>query len=112
MIAWSSAAIKTNIGGNFDPATGLYTAPYDGTYAFHANIYKEVGVSDGVYCEIVLGDGTRLADVNVPNTHGFHVGSGSTVIHLAQGDTVAVDCQDFEKVDSYSSWMGYLVMAD
>ena len=112
VIAWPSAAIKTNVGVNYDPVTGLYTAPYDGTYAFHVNLYKKPGPNDGVYCRIVMDSTTLLADVNIVLTAGRLVGSASTIVHLVQGDTVAVVCIDFNRVDAYSSWMGFLVMAD
>ena len=112
MIAWSSSGIYTNIGNNYDPDTGLYTVPYDGTYAFHANIYKDYAAGNGLYCKIVLGNGTSLATASVPYTVGYYEASGSIVVHLDQGDTVAVDCDDFNKVFFYSSWMGHLVMAD
>ena len=112
VIAWPSTAIKTNIGGNYDPATGLYTAPYDGTYSFHANIYKNQGAGDGVFCSIVRGDGTTLAFANVPSILGFLVGTGSTIVHLDQGDTVVLGCTNVNYVNGFSSWMGYPVMAD
>ena len=112
MIAWPSGGIKANVGADYDPATGLYTAPHDGTYAFHANIYKDQEVSDFVYCKIVLGDGSLLAAANVPGTAGYHVGTGSIIIHLYRGDTVAVDCSNVYNVNRFSSWMGYLVIAD
>ena len=107
------SSVKTNIGGYYNIATGQFTCQYPGIYVFSLNLYKKTGASR-VYCYI-RRNGSGIARANVPaeSKSGYYESSASTVLHLDRGDTVDVGgCNSVSDIDSYTSFIGFLLKAD
>ena len=106
-------SVKTNIGGHYNIATGQFTCQYPGIYVFSLNLYKKSGASK-TYCYIRRnGGGVARADVPAESKFGYYESSGSTVLHLDRGDKVDVGgCNSVNDIDSYTSFIGFLLKAD
>ncbi len=74
-------------GDHYSPSTGVYTVPYDGLYHVHAQVY---GVDNWASHTIRVNHNavtfTRQYDPDSTN----QVATTSIVLHLSEGDQVAV----------------------
>ena len=110
----SEDAVITNIGDDYDPETGQYTAPVDGTYIFDLNLYKKDDNLGFVSCYI-RKNGENVAKAFIPGRDegGEENGSVMTVLQLMENDIVDVgDCSDVGRIDNYTSFGGYLLKTD
>ena len=77
---------------------------------FSLNLYKSG--YDGTHCYI-RKNGSGVAYATVPSASGFYHGSASTILYLNRGDMVDVgDCYKPENIDSFTSFIGFLLKAD
>ena len=113
VVVFPQSAVNLNIGGHYSMATGKYTCDYPGIYVLSINLYKKYGASD-VSCYIRKnGSGVAYAYVPSESKSGFYESSASTVLRLARGDTVDVgSCLNPSYIDSYTSFIGFLLKAD
>ena len=105
--------VITNIGDDFDPVTGLYTAPVNGTYVFVFNMYKDFTITSFITCDI-LRNGQAVGNAFVPpTTDGYLEASAATVLYLKKDETVSLGrCQNIDGVYDLTSFMGFLLRAD
>ncbi len=76
-----------DISGNYDPSTGLFTAPVDGMYTFYGTIY-----ADAVVLQLwhLLND-ARIASIGINTAAaGGGVTLGSGVIKMDANDTLGL----------------------
>ena len=106
----SQEGVITNIGDDFNPATGQYTAPDNGTYVFVLNMIKDFNTA--LQCSIRRND-QSVAIVYVPYSDDYHMGSASAVLSLKQGDIVDVgNCTDIDAIISWTSFIGFKLEVD
>ena len=107
-------AVKLNLGTDYSPTTGQFTCRYAGVYVFVLNLYRWKKDGSRVMCFIRI-NGRDIAYANAPaySEYGWNGGSGSTVVHLDQGDAVdAGTCDGGDNVSGSMSFMGFLLQAD
>jgi hypothetical protein len=90
-IYWSSGTlvfphVVYNIGGGYDPNTGVFTAPVDGLFAFFVNIQSDG--SNQIRVNLVH-NGTSKVRV-MAYTPSYSSGSNLAVLKLQKGDRVRV----------------------
>nr|XP_022290028.1 complement C1q-like protein 4 [Crassostrea virginica] len=82
--------IITNVGGGYNRANGVFTAPRDGVYVFFCRITAATNPSD-MYFDFIL-NGSRKAGSLVygRNNNPYRTSSNSIVLQLRHGDRVWV----------------------
>ena len=75
---------KYDLGSNFDPTTGLFTAPVDGIYTFFSGVYADTNIQQ----LWPLVNDVRVPTFFVQPSGGF--ASGSFIYKLDASDTVGV----------------------
>lgn len=97
----ASSTIVNNEGNAFDPTSGIFTAPVEGTYTFNAAIQflnrGSVANGDGTYMEINAGgigyQGSIKKIGGITETQNIsltvHLGEGEKVYVIAYADTTA-----------------------
>lgn len=106
------AHVVYNVQGSYDPASGLYTAPVNGTYVFsyHLTVHERV-LKVGLFHNFVPV--VKTTDPKVLGTT-----SHSVVLHLARGDRVWVQVKDlitngmYAGTESSSTFSGFLLHPD
>ena len=102
-----------NDGGAFNPSTGVFTTPFDGTYYFIgiAGIYS----SDKLVSMYLVKDGTKLSRALAQQYSSYEtMGSCNAVLHLAAGEQVWLE-SDGSVTYYYSpstTFTGFLINAD
>ncbi|TMS17971.1 inner ear-specific collagen isoform X1 [Larimichthys crocea] len=101
-----------NIQGSYDPSSGIYTAPVNGTYVFsyHVTVHERVlkiGLFHNFWPVVKNTD---------PSLHGST--SQSIIIHLSRGDRMWIQVKDtfsngmYTSSESSSTFSGYLLYPD
>lgn len=101
-----------NVQGSYDPNTGLYTAPVNGTYVFsyHLTVYERV-------LKVGLFHNFRPI-VKTTNPKVFGTTSHSVILHLTRGDRVWIQVKDlvtngmYVGTESSSTFSGFLLHPD
>ncbi|XP_042270102.1 inner ear-specific collagen-like [Thunnus albacares] len=101
-----------NIQGSYDPSTGLYTAPINGTYVFsyHLTVHERV-LKVGLFHNFMPV--VKTTDPKVLGTT-----SHSVILHLARGDRVWIQVKDsitngmYAGSEGSSTFSGYLLHPD
>lgn len=101
-----------NVQGGYDPRTGIYTAPINGTYVFsyHLTVHERV-LKVGLFQNF-----TPVVKTTDPKVLGTT--SQSVVLHLARGDRVWVQVKDevtngmYAGPESSSTFSGFLLHPD
>ncbi|XP_073685545.1 cerebellin 17 [Garra rufa] len=104
--------IFTNIGNNYNPATGLFTAPVKGAYYFRFTVC-------GVQSKQSLGaslhkNGQKIVSVGQWRNHDQHrYGSNGAVLQLEVGDVVCMKLLPgytiYDSPDNLSTFSGFLI---
>ncbi|XP_070198648.1 complement C1q-like protein 3 [Littorina saxatilis] len=105
----------TNIGGGYNPLTGIFTAPVSGVYAFFLTIMSDntkwievTLINDGVHLDMAHADGT-------PGQSFLDQGSLLVTVHLNQGSKVWNQQQGGASSLRGGAWTvfsGFLIRAD
>lgn len=79
--------VVTNNGNGYNPRTGKFTAPSDGTYVFFvtANAYNK----NYIYLIIVLNDSSKVRTMS-HNSANYMTGTNMAVLQLYTGNSVWV----------------------
>ncbi|XP_071123951.1 complement C1q-like protein 2 [Mytilus edulis] len=104
-------SVKTNIGGGYDPITGVFIAPKDGTYQFTGVIYSN---GQGADIEAQMNKNHKLL------LRGYSSGAShaesqvmSGVVTLKTGDHIFIQHRgpavDNARGDSHSSFSGFMI---
>ena len=74
-----------NIGGGYNPSTGIFTAPTDGQYVFYVTVVEYNKQHSEV--DIVLNGLSKVRTLGHSDA-SFQTGANMVVLRLQQGDTV------------------------
>ena len=105
--------VVTNIGGAYDPVTGMFTAPLPGTYAFFVSTMAANGHD---YLHLAIDQhGTDLALIFAESGNdSYDQGSSLVTTHLDKGQQVWVRQRHGDAVRGgpWTVFTGYLLQAD
>ncbi|XP_052814265.1 complement C1q-like protein 2 [Mya arenaria] len=86
--------VITNIGGGYEPSTGVFTAPTNGLFVFSLTVRQYGYPSYGFEGHFSIKKGDVVVMKVYPDMHGkdneFDTASGTTVLELSKEDTVYV----------------------
>ncbi|CAC5378298.1 C1QL [Mytilus coruscus] len=104
-------SVKTNIGGGYDPLTGVFIAPKDGTYQFTGVIYSN-GQGADIEAQMNKNHELLLRGYSSGASHAeSQVMSG--VVTLKTGDHIFIQHRgaavDNARGDSHSSFSGFMI---
>ncbi|KAH9504537.1 Complement C1q tumor necrosis factor- protein 2 [Bulinus truncatus] len=77
--------VLTNIGGGYDPATGIFTCPVQGLYVFNVGI---LSTPRSLATINLVHSGRYLISVNAYDDRNHGTGSRTVVVDCQRGDTV------------------------
>ncbi|XP_062601426.1 multimerin-2-like [Saccostrea cucullata] len=95
--SWNSGTLVftqviNNVGGGYNPNTGIFTAPVDGDYVFYVSI-QSYNHNHDIYVDIVLNGSKKvraMAEVYTSDD-AYETGTNLVTLPLDQGDTVWVN---------------------
>ncbi|KAK9535379.1 hypothetical protein VZT92_007762 [Zoarces viviparus] len=105
--------VFSNTGNGYNPSTGIFTAPVNGTYFFRFSMFKSVSpTSNSVVC--LMKNDEWLASVwDTSGTDSTDMGSNAVVIALQVGDSVFVELQAtrvvYESNLYFNTFTGFLL---
>jgi len=97
----------TNLGGGWDGRTGEFTAPASGTYTFSWSALSP----DRQQLRLGLMMNGQEMSSSWADSAGYQSSSGSTVLTLRRGDTVALVVTDGEVFEPSNSRRGYTMFS-
>ncbi|XP_062603382.1 caprin-2-like [Saccostrea cucullata] len=94
--SWNSGTLVynkviNNVGGGYNPNTGIFTAPVEGDYAFYVSILS-YGNSHDLFVDIVSNGSKKfraIAEMG-STSDGFETGTNLVTLKLQKGDRVWV----------------------
>ncbi|WAR31324.1 CAPR2-like protein [Mya arenaria] len=99
----------TDVGGGYNPGTGVFTAPVDGLYVFSASVMVALSTST-IYAHISMDkNGSQVVYLYVTDSDGsYETGVGTVILSLQVGDTVKLACtQSGRVIHDYSFISGF-----
>ncbi|XP_062591336.1 multimerin-2-like [Saccostrea cucullata] len=106
---WNSGTLVfnkviNNVGGGYNPNTGIFTAPLNGDYVFYVSI-QSYSNDYSIYIDIVLNGSSKVRAMayKLNSNDGYETGTNMVTLRLQQGDTVWV---------KHYSGTGYYTLSD
>ena len=110
--------VITNIGGDYNISSGLFTCQFPGVYVFALHIMKNSG-TDSADCQIRKNRSRLVIAHSNPegdSETGYFSSTNSVVVHLVRRDVVDVgSCSSFNSIftsNTLTSFSGFLLKAD
>ncbi|XP_061167550.1 multimerin-2-like [Saccostrea echinata] len=108
--SWNSGTlvfdkVTNNVGGGYNPNTGIFTAPLNGDYVFYVGIQSRSSDVNDIYVGIVLNGSRKVRAMayNYNSNDDYETGTNMVTLRLQQGDTVWV---------KYYAGKGYYTYSD
>lgn len=104
--------VITNIGGNFDGDTGIFTAPVDGAYVFMMHIHR-AAVTKSPYVKLMKDGEMQVATYDYGTSDAYDTASNSVILELVEGEQVWLQLDQGNEINSnsnrYTSFSGYML---
>ena len=110
----SFPSLITDIGNDFDLTTGMFTAPYNGTYVFILNMYKGYHTTTVEVACTILRNGAAWGSAILPSGLDTNSeGCVASVMDLKKGDTVVLgNCINIGRLSDLTTYIGFVLKAD
>ncbi|XP_077358737.1 C1q-related factor-like [Festucalex cinctus] len=108
--------VVTNIGGNYDGATGKFTCKIAGTYFFIYNVLMRGGDGTSMWADLLKNALVRASAIAQDQDQSYDYASNSVILHLDAGDEVYVKLDGGKahggNSNKYSTFSGFILYAD
>ncbi|TMS22210.1 Complement C1q-like protein 3 [Larimichthys crocea] len=82
--------VVTNIGGNYEGATGKFTCKIPGTYFFIYNVLMRGGDGTSMWADLIKNGLVRASAIAQDQDQSYDYASNSVILHLDAGDEVFI----------------------
>uniref|UniRef100_A0A8C6SQX4 Complement C1q like 1 n=1 Tax=Neogobius melanostomus TaxID=47308 RepID=A0A8C6SQX4_9GOBI len=108
--------VVTNIGGNFEGATGKFTCKIPGTYFFIYNVLMRGGDGTSMWADLIKNGLVRASAIAQDQDQSYDYASNSVILHLDAGDEVFIKLDGGKahggNSNKYSTFSGFILYAD
>ncbi|XP_061910826.1 C1q-related factor-like [Entelurus aequoreus] len=108
--------VVTNIGGNFEGATGKFTCKIPGTYFFIYNVLMRGGDGTSMWADLIKNGLVRASAIAQDQDQSYDYASNNVILHLDAGDEVFIKLDGGKahggNSNKYSTFSGFILYAD
>ncbi|XP_077481858.1 C1q-related factor-like [Stigmatopora argus] len=108
--------VVTNIGGNYDGATGTFTCKIPGTYFFIYNVLMRGGDGTSMWADLLKNNLVRASAIAQDQDQSYDYASNNVILHLDAGDEVLIKLDGGKahggNSNKYSTFSGFILYAD
>ncbi|KAM6914384.1 complement C1q-like protein 2 [Lycodopsis pacificus] len=107
--------VFSNTGNGYNPSTGIFTAPVNGTYFFQFSMFNNIGPPSNSAVALMKNGEWLVSVWDVSQSDGHDIGSNAVVIALEEGDSVYVLLLENREVYDddmhHNTFTGFLLFA-
>ncbi|XP_063076765.1 C1q-related factor-like [Engraulis encrasicolus] len=108
--------IVTNLGGNYDGASGKFVCKIPGTYFFTYNVLMRGGDGTSMWADLLKNVQVRASAIAQDQDQSYDYASNQVVLHLDAGDEVYIKLDGGKahggNSNKYSTFSGFILFAD
>ncbi|XP_029934370.1 C1q-related factor [Myripristis murdjan] len=108
--------VVTNIGDNYEGATGKFTCKIPGTYFFIYNVLMRGGDGTSMWADLIKNGLVRASAIAQDQDQSYDYASNSVILHLDAGDEVFIKLDGGKahggNSNKYSTFSGFILYAD
>ncbi|KAM3849257.1 C1q-related factor-like [Diretmus argenteus] len=108
--------VVTNIGDNYEGATGKFTCKTPGTYFFIYNVLMRGGDGTSMWADLIKNGLVRASAIAQDQDQSYDYASNSVILHLDAGDEVFIKLDGGKahggNSNKYSTFSGFILYAD
>ncbi|XP_053721440.1 C1q-related factor-like isoform X3 [Synchiropus splendidus] len=108
--------VVTNIGGNYEGASGKFTCKIPGTYFFIYNVLMRGGDGTSMWADLIKNGLVRASAIAQDQDQSYDYASNSAILHLDAGDEVFIKLDGGKahggNSNKYSTFSGFILYAD
>ncbi|XP_069094045.1 C1q-related factor [Pleurodeles waltl] len=108
--------IVTNLGNNYDAATGKFTCNIPGTYFFIYHVLMRGGDGTSMWADLCKNGQVRASAIAQDADQNYDYASNSVILHLDPGDEVYVKLDGGKahggNNNKYSTFSGFIIYSD
>ncbi|CAL8282039.1 unnamed protein product [Merluccius merluccius] len=108
--------VVTNIGENFEGATGKFTCKIPGTYFFIYNVLMRGGDGTSMWADLIKNGLVRASAIAQDQDQSYDYASNSVILHLDAGDEVFIKLDGGKahggNSNKYSTFSGFILFTD
>ncbi|TSL82540.1 Complement C1q-like protein 3 [Bagarius yarrelli] len=108
--------VVTNIGNNYDGATGKFVCKVPGTYFFTYNVLMRGGDGTSMWADLVKNGQVRASAIAQDQDQSYDYASNTVILHLDPGDEIFVKLDGGKahggNSNKYSTFAGFILYPD
>ncbi|XP_056307205.1 C1q-related factor-like [Danio aesculapii] len=108
--------VVTNIGNNYDGATGKFVCKVPGTYFFTYNVLMRGGDGTSMWADLMKNTQVRASAIAQDQDQSYDYASNTVILHLDPGDEICIKLDGGKahggNSNKYSTFAGFILYSD
>lgn len=108
--------VVTNIGNNYDGATGKFVCKVPGTYFFTYNVLMRGGDGTSMWADLMKNTQVRASAIAQDQDQSYDYASNTVILHLDPGDEIYIKLDGGKahggNSNKYSTFAGFILYSD
>ncbi|XP_053476148.1 C1q-related factor-like isoform X2 [Ictalurus furcatus] len=108
--------VVTNIGNNYDGASGKFVCKVPGTYFFTYNVLMRGGDGTSMWADLVKNGQVRASAIAQDQDQSYDYASNTVILHLDPGDEIFIKLDGGKahggNSNKYSTFAGFILYSD